>query len=70
MSAAIIRLGDGSAIVLDMLQGGQNVTRGVLLSLEGKTPGTTLNCVIVPASTLPAVIASLQLVHQQLNGGA
>ena len=63
MSSATVRLTEsGTAIVFDSIRGtATNKTRGVLLSLEGKNPGTVMNCALIPLDRIGAVIASLEL---------
>lgn len=65
MSAATIRLGDGSAIALDAVRATQHTTKGVLLTLEGRIPGNVMNCAVIPLDRVRALIASLELVAEQ-----
>ena len=70
MSAAV-RLSPTSCIVFEPVSGTSypGATRGALLTLEGSTPGTTVNCAVIPVDRIGAVIASLELVRSQLLGG-
>ena len=66
--SATVRLGDGSAIQLDPIQGKcGRVTAGVLLTLEGKKHGELLNCGLIPLDRIGAVIESLRLVASQVK---
>lgn len=56
-----------SSIVIDVLQGEtKNITKGLLLSLEGNHQEVT-NCVVIPADKVGALIASLELAQSQLK---
>lgn len=67
MSAAV-RLGDGTAIAFDAIDGDTHkLTKGVLMTLEGRTHGDILNCVTIPIDKIGAVIASLELVASQVQ---
>ncbi len=65
---ATVRISDAAAIVLDPIQGDRSghITRGVLLTLQGRTHGDTLNCAVIPLDKVRAVIASLELVAKQV----
>jgi hypothetical protein len=65
MSAATVRLNGGTAIALDPVRQTRHTTKGVLLTLEGRTPGDTMNCAVIPLDRVRAVIASLELVADQ-----
>lgn len=66
--SATVRLGDGTAVAFDAIQESPHkLTRGVLLTLEGRTPGDVLNCALIPMDKIGAVIASLQLVAAQVK---
>lgn len=68
MSTATVRLSDHSAIALDAVMGNyKHATAGILLTLEGRTPGPALNCVVIPTDKIGVVIASLELVRKQLG---
>lgn len=67
MSAATIRLGDGTAIALDPVQETRYTRQGVLLTLEGRVPGEVMNCAMIPLERVRAVIASLELVADQVR---
>ena len=65
---ATVRLGDGTAISMDPVEGRPDrVTKGVLLSLEGKKHGEVLNCALIPLDKIGAVIESLRLVASQVR---
>lgn len=64
---ARVALNDGTAIALDPIKGTHAApTQGVLLSLEGSTPGNVMNCALIPLDRIRAVIASLELVASQV----
>ena len=66
--SATVRLGDGSAIQLDPIQGKSGrMSAGVLLTLEGKKHGELLNCGLIPLDRIGAVIESLRLVASQVT---
>lgn len=66
--SATVRLGDGSAIQLDPIQGKSGrMSAGVLLTLEGKKHGELLNCGLIPLDRIGAVIESLRLVASQVK---
>lgn len=67
MSAATVRINDRVAIAFDPVRETRGTSRGVLLSLEGKIPGDTMNCAVIPLDRVRAVIASLELVAQQAH---
>lgn len=66
-----VRLGDGSAVVFDAIQGreSQLVRPGVLLTLEGKRHGELLNCALIPTDKVGQVIEALQLVAAEIARG-
>lgn len=65
---ARVTLNEGTAIALDPIMGTRTApTQGVLLSLEGKVPGDVLNCALIPLDRIRAVIASLELVADQVR---
>lgn len=64
MTARVV-INEGCAVALDAVRPTANTGRGVLLSLEGRTPGDTMNCALIPLDKIGAVIASLQLVAEQ-----
>lgn len=65
---ARVALNDGTAIALDPIKGTHAApTQGVLLSLEGRTPGDVMNCALIPLDRIGAVIASLQLAASQVR---
>ncbi len=63
--SASVRLNQGTAIVFDAIKETQSTQRGILLTLEGKTPGNVMNCAVIPLDKIRAVIASLELVASQ-----
>ena len=66
--SATVRLGDGSAIQFDPIQGKEGrTTCGVLLTLEGKKHGELLNCGLIPLDRIGAVVESLRLVASQVS---
>lgn len=63
-----VRLGDGSAIQFDPIQGKEGRTAcGVLLTLQGRKHGELLNCCLIPLDRIGAVIESMLLVQRQLQ---
>lgn len=62
---ATVQLSDRTAIALDPIKGTATTTKGVLLTIEGNTPGDALNCAVIPLSRVRAVIASLELVARE-----
>lgn len=67
MSAAHVQLNERCGIAFEAVDGRRTPTRGVLLTLEGSTPGEAMNCAVIPEERVGAVIASLQLVAKQLR---
>lgn len=67
--SATVNLGDGTALTFDALPPSHRVPeKRVLLSIEGRHGGETLNCALIPLHRIGVVIASLQLVAKQLQG--
>lgn len=62
---ATVQLSDGTAIALDPIKGTATTTKGVLLTLEGNTPGEAMNCAVIPLDRVRLVIASLELAAEQ-----
>lgn len=69
MSAATIRINDGAAIALDPVRATKHTTQGVLLTLEGRANGVTLNCALIPLERVRAVIQGLELAEQLARAG-
>lgn len=63
--SATVQLNDRQAIALDAIKGRATTTKGVLLTLEGTTPGEAMNCAVIPLGRVRAVIASLELVAKE-----
>lgn len=64
---ATVHLKGETSIVFDVVQETAYTSRGVLLSLKSGRPGEVINCALIPADRIPAVLASLQLVARSLN---
>lgn len=64
MTARVV-INEGCAVAMDAVKPTQSTARGVLLSLEGRTPGDCLNCALIPLDKIGIIIASLQLVAEQ-----
>lgn len=64
--SATVHLQNGTSIVFDAIKRTEpKGERAVLLSLEGRVPGTVLNCAIIPIASVRAVVASLELVLEE-----
>lgn len=63
--SAHVHLTNGTSIALDAIKETRTTQRGVLLSLEGRIPGSVMNCAIIPLDRILAVISSLELVADQ-----
>lgn len=69
--SATVRLGDGSALVMDPIMGtAGRIASGVLLTLEGRTHGEVLNCALIPLDKIGAIIESLRLTASQVGRDA
>lgn len=64
MTARIV-INEGCAVALDAVRATAHTTKGVLLTLEGRTPGDCLNCALIPIDRMGALIASLELVYAE-----
>lgn len=47
------------------VRGSATTTKGVLLTIEGRTPGEALNCAVIPLDRVGVVIESLKLAAEQ-----
>lgn len=61
--SATVHVSANAAITLDAVQSYE----AVLLSLQGKNFGETLNCVLIPVSLVDSVIDALRLAAQQVK---
>lgn len=64
MSARIV-INEGCAVAIDPVRATEHTTKGVLITLEGRTPGDCLNCALVPMHKMGDLIASLQMVYDE-----
>lgn len=65
MTGASLRLNGGCAIALDPIRETSATQRGILLSLQGRVPGSVMNCAVIPLERVPELLATLQMVADQ-----
>lgn len=63
--SATVQLNNRQALALEAVRGSATTTKGVLLTIEGRTPGEALNCAVIPLDRVGVVIESLKLAAEQ-----
>ena len=65
--SATVHVSQNAAIILDVVQSSHVRFEGVLLSIQGRHHGETMNCVLIPVNQVDAVIDALRLAAQQVK---
>lgn len=65
--SATVHVSQNAAITLDVVQSSHVRFEGVLLSIQGKHHGETMNCVLIPVNKVEAVIDAMRLAAQQVK---